>query len=844
MTGSEIRRLFLEHFRQRDHLVLPSAPLVPQGDPTTLFISAGMHPLKPYYQGVSAPPAPRLASCQKCFRTVDFEKTGHNDRSGTFFEMLGNFSPTGDYFKEKAIPLAWELVVEGFGLPVESLHATVHPTDADARAIWLRETGLPPERVWDNEDNWWSAGETGPCGPDSEIWLDRGPERGCGRADCSPDHDDSCDRFLEFWNLVFMQYDRQADGRLEPLPRPGIDTGMGLERTSALLQGVDSIWETDLLTPLIEFVRQSSRERETYSERIVADHVRGMTFVIGDGVLPANEGRGYVLRRLIRSARLHARRLGMDRPLADGVGVVLDLMGEQYPELAERRRLIEDAINQETRRFDRTLEQGLELFEKVAAAHPHLIPGAEAFKLHDTFGFPLDLTRELAAERGLEVDLAGFQEAMAEQRSRSRSMTGQRWPDASALPRSEFEGYRQTESQARVLALRRDGEAVEEVTEGDQVEVFLDRTPFYAESGGQIGDTGTITGPAGAVRVEDTQRPGEGVVAHLGLAAVGRLRVGETVRAQVDAERRTRIARHHSATHLLHRALREVLGEGAVQRGSWVGPDHTTFDFALDRAMTAEEVERVSRRVNHQVRAALPFQERVMSLPEAIAEGAMHLFEEKYGDLVRVVCFGDWTCELCGGTHVKSSAEVGTVLVLNEASVGAGLRRIDLAAGEAAEEVVARRLGALAELGRTLGVPAEHVAARVAELRQQVRHAERRLERLQDELRVAQVKGGGGVRRLDARVPLGVGEVAAEGMEDLRGYADRFLEAMGGSGVVAVTGGGNFVIKVSRDLAGDLDANRLKTAFGQGGGRPELVQGKLTKEPEAAFGELQEALSR
>lgn len=839
MTGSEIRRLFLEYFSARDHLELPSAPLVPQGDPTTLFISAGMQPLQPYYQAVLEPPAPMLCSSQKCFRTPDLEEVGNDDRHTTFFEMLGNFAPTGAYFKERAIPLAWEFLTVNLALDLERLRVTTHPSDEEAREIWRTKTPVRHDWIYENEENWWGlASGLGPQGPDSEIWWDRGQAAGCGLQDCPPDH---CDRYLEIWNLVFPQFDGQPDGSRPPLPKPAIDTGSGLERLTSAVQDVGSVFEIDLIAGTLGWIREQAERRDPRSERIVADHLRAITFLVADGVRPSNEGRGYVLRRVIRRAQLHARRLGLRGSLLDGMEQVAATYRDRYPDLGARHH--EEVVRDEVTRFERSLEQGMEIFDRVAAGGT--VSGADAFRLHDTFGFPFELTKELADERGIAVDEPGYRAAMDQQRQRSRQIVKGRWAELRGLPRSEFTGYRELESEASVLALRRDGEDVPEAAEGDEVEVFLDRTPFYAEAGGQIGDSGRIDGPNGSVRVEDVQRPAEGTSAHLGVVATGTIRAGDRVRAGVDSARRHRIARHHSATHLLHKALREVLGEAASQRGSWVGPDHTTFDFALPRAMTADELERVSRRVNEQVRAALPFQESVKPYREAVAQGAMHLFEEKYGDTVRVVCFGDWTCELCAGTHVGSSAEVGAVRIESEASIGSGLRRIDLVAGEAAEEVVSRRLGLLAELGRTLGVPPDEVPVRVAELRAQLRQAERRIEKLQDDLRVAQVQGGGGVRRLDAKVPLGVGVVPAEGMDDLRGYADRYLEAIGGHGVVAVAGGGMFVIKVSRDLASDgVDATQLKTAFGQGGGKPELVQGKLTAAPDEAFSRLQEALSR
>src|SRR5438270_1911172 len=824
MTGNEIRTRFLEFFASRDHLVLPSAPLIPERDPTTLLISAGMQPLKPYFQGVSRPPSPRLASCQKSFRTPDIEEVG-DDRHTTFFEMLGNFAPTGDYFKEGAIPFAWELVTKSFGLPVEKLRVTIHPTDDEAEQLWVEKTGIRRDWIYRQEDNWWAAGETGPCGPDSELWYDRGPEAGCGRPDCYPDH---CERFLEFWNLVFMQFDRQPDGSLPPLPKPGIDTGMGLDRVASILQGVDGIYEADLFAPIVGFVHENSKEHLVRSERVVADHLRGSGFLLADGALPSTEGRGYVLRRLLRRAALHARRVGLKVPLADGVATVVEVMGGPYPELYERQALIQQVVDDEANRFGKTIDQGMERFEALVARHPAVLPGEEVFKLHDTFGFPLDLTRELAQERGLEVDLEGFESAMAGQRARSRTMTGQRWPDVQALPKSAFIGYIEIETETAVAALFRDGQSIDVAQEGEQVEVFLERTPFYAESGGQVGDTGYLVAPGGRVRVEDTQRPAEGVIAHLGTVELGAIRTGEQVRAEIDHARRAATARHHSATHLLHKALREVLGDTAIQRGSYVGPDHTTFDFSFNRALTPAEVRQVGRLVNQQVRAGLPFKESHQPLEQARRSGAMALFGEQYADIVRVVCFGDWTCELCGGTHVSNTAEIGHTVIRSEKSVGAGLRRIDLVAGDAAEEEIERQL--------------ERHRSVEAELRAELRAARKQLEKLQEELRQSQVKGQASVSVREARVPLVAETVDAQDLNALRRFADNYLEALGGSGVVAVTGDGQYVIKVSRDLAKEFDANKLKEHFGPGGGSPVLVQGKLDRPSVQAIEALEAAL--
>jgi alanyl-tRNA synthetase len=789
--------------------------LIPSGDPTTLFISAGMQPLQPYYRGVEEPPAPRLASSQKCFRTGDLEEVG-DDRHNTFFEMLGNFAPTGAYFKETAIPLAWELVVDGLQLPVERLRVTTHPTDGEAREVWRRETGVRPEWIYENEENWWGlASGLGPCGPDSEIWWDRGADTGCGQRDCYPDH---CDRFLEFWNLVFPQFDRQPDGSLPPLPKPAIDTGMGLERITAIVQGRDSVFDTDLFGPILEWARQNSREPNQVSERVIADHARGMTFLIADGVLPAKEGRGYVLRRLIRRAALHARRMGLERPLGEAVAPVVEVMGDHYSELGQRADTVREQVNEEQKRFLRTLDEGMELFESIAARHGS-IPGEDAFKLHDTFGFPLELTRELAAERKLAVDEAGFAAAMEEQRTRSRTIVAHSWPDLGSLPRSQFTGYGELSITATVIALRREGQAADRATEGDEVEVFLDRTPFYGESGGQVGDTGTLTGPAGSVRVDDAQKPAPDAYAHLGRVTIGSIAVGETVRAEVDAERRHRVARHHSATHLLHRALQEVLNAAQpLQRGSWVGPDHTTFDFPLNRALTAEERERIRGRMTEQVRAALPFHESQKKYSDAVAGGAMHLFEEKYGDVVRVVCFGDWTCELCGGTHVSNSADVGNVLVLSESSIGSGVRRIDLAVGDAADAAIRRR--------------EEELRNEIADLRRELRAAERRIESLEQELNRLTAKQLAPAGRL-------VEHEVSDPATDLKAFADSVLEIQPDS-VVLITRGEQYVLKVPRSLADRYDATRLKEFLGPGGGRPELVQGKLSVPREQAVAKLLE----
>jgi alanyl-tRNA synthetase len=616
---------------------------------------------------------------------------------------------------------------------------------------------------------------------------------------------------------------------------------MGLERISYILQGKTNIFEADILEPLVVFVRKSSPRPTTLSERIVADHLRAATFVIADGITPSNEGRGYVLRRLIRRAAIHGRKIGLTARLGDGVSVAVSMFGDHYPELKQREKLITEVVLAESERFNRTLEQGMEQFEKIAAQHPKTIPGVDAFRLHDTFGFPLELTRELAAERGIEVDENGFRAAMEEQRARSRRGTPQGWVLAKDLPKSEFTGYNDLTTQASIVGLRKDGKSVDSAAEGDDVEVFLARTPFYAESGGQIGDTGTITTETGRMRVDDTQKPADGVIAHLGAVVTGALQLGQTATAAVEAGRRRQIARHHSATHLLHKALRETLGESVVQKGSWVGPDHTTFDVPFDRPISKDELAHINRRVMEKVREALPFHETQKSYKDAVAQGAMHLFDEKYGDVVRVVCFGDWTCELCGGTHVSNTADIGTAVIVSESSIGSGLRRIDMVVGEAADELVRRDRDLLMELARSFNATPEQLPARVQALRAQLKEAEQRMKALSEELRGAKVKGADGLQVKQGKVPFVTETVSASSPTELAAYADRYMDLMQ-SGVVTVVAGDQFVIKVSKDLTSEYDAARLAGLLGTGGGQKHLARGKLNGPATEAFKRLEEAL--
>ncbi|MEO8290116.1 MAG: alanine--tRNA ligase [Gaiellaceae bacterium] len=685
-TSAELREGFLAYFESKGHLRLPSGSLVPDTyDPSVLLTTAGMQPLKPYFLGVKDPPARRLATVQKCFRTTDIDEVGLTARHLTFFEMLGNFS-IGDYFKDGAIDLAWEFVTEHMRLPTEALWATVFAGDPElglgrdevAVAGWER-VGIPADRITDlpRSENFWQAGPTGPCGPCSEVYLDRGPEHGCVRPDCAPGCD--CDRFLEVWNLVFMEFDLHEDGRLTPLPAQNIDTGLGVERGAAVLQGVHSVFETDVFQPLMDWIatetgtRYGESDDVTKAHRVVADHGRAMTFLVADGVTPSNEGRGYVLRRVIRRAIVHGRNIGLESFLPKLAGVVVDQMGGVYPELVEHRSEIEGVLSAEEERFAQTLERGLRLVEEVATGDG--ITGEDAFKLHDTFGFPLELTRELARERGLPVDEDRFAELMAEQRERSRSAAAFE-PEIriGGEAHTDFVGYAKTEVLTAIAAVK--------PLEDGLFQAKLHESPFYPEGGGQVSDAGWIEREDGA-RAELVKATSLGDDQVLTFRGEG-FAAGERVKAVVPWKIRFPTMANHTATHLLHKALQEVLGDHVRQAGSAVRPDKLRFDFSHGQALTGEERERVERLVNERIFENLPVHAFLTPIEEARNLGAMMLFGEKYGDIVRVVEIPGFSRELCGGTHVRSTAEIGAFAILSEGSVGSGVRRIEaVTSGEA-----------------------------------------------------------------------------------------------------------------------------------------------------------------
>lgn len=850
MKSSEIRRAFIEFFAERGHVQVPSSSLIPT-DPTVLLTTAGMQQMVPYFLGLERPPHTRLTSIQKCFRTVDIDEVGDESHL-TFFEMLGNFS-IGDYFKAEAISWAWEFLTKWLGVPAERWYPTVHPDDDFSYRYWRDEIGVPEERIFKLEDNWWGpVGATGPNGPDSEIHYDRGPEYGCGKPTCGPGCD--CGRFLETWNLVFMEFYKELDGTQRPLPRKNIDTGMGLERISLILQGVGSVFETDLFYPIlteaatIAGVRYKEDARIDRSLRVIADHARGVTFLVGDGVFPSNEGRGYVLRRVLRRAVRHGRLLGIERPfLGQLADVVIELFSPYYPILVEQRERIHRVIDHEEAHFQRTLATGLARFEalvdQLQRSGERIIPGDEAFRLYDTYGFPLELTEELAREAGLGVDRVGFERALERQRELSRASVG-RFADTqrqradlyarfSERP-TEFLGYEQLQTEATVVGILGIDQTREEAEAGDQVEIVLDRTPFYGEAGGQVGDTGELRTDTGVFVVEDTQRPTPELIVHRGQVREGYLRVGQRVVALVDAERRAAIRRNHTATHLLHAALRRVLGEHALQAGSLVAPDRLRFDFAHHEAVQPDQLRTIEELVNEEIVRDLPVEVRYQPLREALSEGAIALFGEKYGEIVRVVSIDAFSKELCGGTHVSRTGEIGYFLITDETSVASGIRRIEALTGPAAVRAARQIVNLASQTAQLLHIPVERLPEQVERLQEQLRDQEREIARLSADLAleraaplVEHAHRVDGFRVVSARI-----EVPS--LDVLRRLGDRLRERIG-SGVIilgtAIDNRPTILAMATRDaVQRGVHAGRVVQVVapllgGRGGGRADMAQG-------------------
>jgi alanyl-tRNA synthetase len=854
LTSAEIRARFIEFFRQRGHTIVKSASLVPGNDPTLLFTNAGMVQFKEIYLGLETRPYSRAVSAQKCMRVSgkhnDLENVGPSPRHQTFFEMLGNFS-FGDYFKQGAIEYAWEFLTAEMGLDPERLWPTIYLDDDEAYDIWVNQIGIRPERVTrlGRKNNFWEMADTGPCGPDSEIMYDRGLAYcTCGRPDCSPACE--CERWVEIWNLVFTQFEQQADGTLIPLTKRNIDTGMGLERLTSVIQGVDNNYDTDLFLPIVrrtqELLGHSDEQRlaQYVPYRVIADHSRAITFLIADGVLPGNEGRNYVLRLILRRAARFGRRLGFREPfLAETCRIVIAEMGAHYTELVEREAFICQVVTAEEERFLATLDAGLSRLEQIAqdlrARGEKTVPGADAFRLYDTYGFPLEMTRDAASEMGLAVDEVGFQAAMAEQRERARA--SQRFAadnDADlyrslGLPANRFVGYETRSTEATIISLVEAGRQVAAAQAGAHVQVVLDVTPFYAESGGQVGDLGLLSTPTARLQVHNTTRPAPDIIVHHGQLLCGEITAGERVTAEVDQQRRLDIARNHTATHLLHRALRQVLGEHAAQSGSLVAPDRLRFDFGHLAPMTADEVEQVQAIVNAEIRANRPISTNVKSYDQALADGAIALFGEKYGDQVRVVSAEGYTTELCGGTHVQATGEIGLFLIVSESSIGSGLRRIEALTGRGAEAHVTATIATLHAVGQELGARSGEELERVREIEAQVRELRRELHKAQQQLAALDVD-----RLLDAAQEIGGAYVLAQVVEasdvdTLRGMVDRFRDKLGSSLVAlgaVIEGRPMLVVGLTNDLmqrglhAGKLAGDAARLMGGGGGGRPHLAQ--------------------
>ena len=858
-STNDIRRGFLDYFEKNGHARVQSAPLVPQNDPTLMFVNAGMVPFKNVFTGLESRPYVTASSSQKCVRAGgkhnDLDNVGYTARHHTFFEMLGNFS-FGDYFKDRAIELAWNLLTKEWGLSPDRLTATVYHTDDEAFELWRRITGLPESRIIriPTKDNFWSMGDDGPCGPCSEIFYDHG-ERIGGGPPGSPDEDG--DRFVEVWNLVFMQYEQAAGEIVSELPKKSIDTGMGLERIAAVLQGTTDNYETDTFRALIaaseELTSNNSADMNA-SHRIIADHLRTSGFLVADGVLPANEGRGYVLRRIMRRAMRHAHLLGASEPLMWRlVPALVAEMGAAYPELVRAQPLIEATLQQEETRFRQTLATGIKLLDEATAGlgEGGTLPGETAFKLYDTYGFPLDLTEQALRDRGLGVDQAGFDTAMAEQKAKARAAwkgSGAKanediWFDlAEEYGATEFTGYSGDEGEGVVLAIVKDGARVERSEIGDTVDVLLNQTPFYGESGGQIGDSGKLTTLKGFDgEVEDTSKPlGKLHVLRTKVVA-GELSVGETVTQRVDAERRNRVRANHSATHLLHAALRRHLGTHVTQKGSLVAPDYFRFDFSHSKAMTREEIDNVEAEVNAQIRSNEPVTTRLMSHSDAIEVGAMALFGEKYGDEVRVLSMGrdsdaDYSVELCGGTHVRALGDIQLLKIISESAVSSGVRRIEALTGEAARQWLGDREAKLREAAATLKSSPDEVPARIASLVEDRRRLERELADAKKALAMS-----GGAASSDASGPENVagykflGQVV-DGLDpkELRSTVDTMKQRVG-SGIAALIAvndcRASVAVGVTGDLVGQISAVDLVKAAvaalgGQGGGgRPDMAQG-------------------
>lgn len=848
-STAEIRQAFLDFFHSKGHQVVASSSLVPNNDPTLLFTNAGMNQFKDVFLGLDKRNYSRATTSQRCVRAGgkhnDLENVGYTARHHTFFEMLGNFS-FGDYFKHDAIQFAWELLTgeNWFALPKERLWVTVYETDDEAYEIWEKEVGIPRERIiriGDNKgapyasDNFWQMGDTGPCGPCTEIFYDHG-DHIWGGPPGSPEEDG--DRYIEIWNIVFMQFNRQADGTMEPLPKPSVDTGMGLERIAAVLQHVNSNYDIDLFRTLIEAVAKvtGATDLGNKSLRVIADHIRSCAFLVADGVLPSNENRGYVLRRIIRRAVRHGNMLGAKETFFYKlVGPLIEVMGSAGEELKRQQAQVEQVLKTEEEQFARTLERGLALLdEELAKLQGDTLDGETAFRLYDTYGFPVDLTADVCRERNIKVDEAGFEAAMEEQRRRAREASGF-GADYNAMIRvdsaSEFKGYDHLELNGKVTALFVDGKAVEAINAGQEAVVVLDQTPFYAESGGQVGDKGELKGAGFTFAVDDTQKYGQ-AIGHLGKLSAGALKVGDAVQADVDEARRARIRLNHSATHLMHAALRQVLGTHVAQKGSLVSDKVLRFDFSHNEAMKPSEIRQVEDLVNAQIRRNLPIETNIMDLDAAKAKGAMALFGEKYDERVRVLSMGDFSTELCGGTHASRTGDIGLFRIISESGTAAGIRRIEAVTGEGAMATVHAQSDRLNDIAHLLKGDSQNLSDKVRAVLERTRQLEKELQQLKDQA-AAQESANLSSKAVDLNgVKLLVSELAGIEPKMLRTMVDDLKNQLGSTVIVLATvveGKVSLVAGVSKDVtdrvkAGELIGMVAQQVGGKGGGRPDMAQ--------------------
>jgi alanyl-tRNA synthetase len=868
MTGNEIRSQFLNYFEKHNHRVVRSSSLVPQDDPTLLFINAGMVQFKRVFLGEDKRDYERATTSQKCVRAGgkhnDLENVGYTARHHTFFEMLGNFS-FGDYFKEGAIEFAWDLLTNGYGLPEDKLYGSIYLDDDEAYELWRKNIGLPDERIvrFGEEDNFWSMGDTGPCGPCSEILIDRGEQYGCGKPDCAVGCE--CDRYLEIWNLVFMQFNRDASGQMTPLPKPSIDTGMGLERIVSLIQDVPTNFDTDLIQPIIRETENLAEQRFGESRstdvamKVIADHSRAAAFLIGDGILPSNEGRGYVLRRILRRAIRYGRNIGLDKPfLHKTAGVVFDIMQPAYPELSEASAFITNIIENEEVRFLETLDSGLKLLNdslsEIKARGETEVPGDVIFKLYDTFGFPVDIVRDVVRDGNMQLDMEGFDKAMDEQRERSRSVAtfatiSDAYKKLSAAGfKAEFRGYQMLTSESKVVLIVADGAEISEAAAGQSIELVTAETPFYAEAGGQVGDTGKITHKNFEMEVVDTIKDPTGLVIHKGSIISGKVKKGNKVTLCVDGAKRGATALNHTATHILHAVLREVLGEHVKQAGSLVAPDRLRFDFTHFSQIAPETLADIETRVNRRIRANVDTQTQEMEAETAFKSGATALFEEKYGDQVRVVSLADFSKELCGGTHTGKTGDIGLFKIVSESSIASGVRRIEALTGEGALAYVQKTTKLLEDTAHLVKEKPDALTSKVQKILGDFKALEKEVDRLKAKAASDSAEVGAGAVKSVNNTKVLVQKVSVDNPAALRELADRLKEKLK-SGIVvlgSVNGPKVFlIVGVTKDLtkrfhAGNVIKQIASMVGGSGGGRPDMAQAGGTK-PEKLDAALEEA---